>query len=122
MSTPRSRTVRWFVFFMVISVLCNCSSAGDEQPLPIERQLMTLRGHSGLIRGVAYSPDGQRLASGGRDNAIKVWEVGTAEVDNGYEWLEGGFNWQERRGRAATYRRQGRARRNWVPCAIVDRI
>jgi WD40 repeat protein len=36
--------------------------------------LRTLTGHESTIFGVAISPDGQTLASGGRDNTIKLWK------------------------------------------------
>ena len=34
---------------------------------------MTLKGHTRSVWSVAFSPDGQRIASGSRDNTIKVW-------------------------------------------------
>ncbi|MGK7901848.1 MAG: WD40 repeat domain-containing protein [Hormoscilla sp.] len=37
------------------------------------RLLRTLTGHSGPVRSVAISPDGQLLASGSNDNTIKIW-------------------------------------------------
>ena len=35
----------------------------------------TLKAHSGWVTAVAFSPDGQRLASGSWDRTVKFWEV-----------------------------------------------
>src|SRR5262249_54848857 len=37
--------------------------------------LGTLRGHSGYVFALAYSPDGALLASGGIDHTVRVWKV-----------------------------------------------
>jgi WD40 repeat protein len=38
-----------------------------------------LREHRGNVLGVAYSPDGALLASGGRDNMVRVWDAQLGE-------------------------------------------
>ncbi len=39
----------------------------------------TLKGHSGWVTGVAFSADGQRLASGSSDQTVKFWDVPTGK-------------------------------------------
>ena len=36
---------------------------------------MTLRGHSSFVRGVAFSPDGKRIATASADQTAKVWDA-----------------------------------------------
>ncbi len=38
-----------------------------------------LNGHKGLVYAVAFSPDGKRLATAGRDLALKLWDAGTGK-------------------------------------------
>jgi WD40 repeat protein len=38
-----------------------------------------LQGHDQGLFSVAFSPDGHRLASGSRDDTIKLWDVQTGE-------------------------------------------
>ena len=42
-------------------------------------ELLTLRGHCGWIRTVAFSPDGKRLATGGYDDTAKIWDATTGQ-------------------------------------------
>jgi WD40 repeat protein/serine/threonine protein kinase len=46
----------------------------------IGKELMTLYGHRGVVKQVVFSPDGNRMASGSRDNTIKVWDAPTGKV------------------------------------------
>jgi WD40 repeat protein len=39
----------------------------------------SLKGHSGWVTTIAFSPDGKRLASGSWDQTVKLWELSTGQ-------------------------------------------
>jgi eukaryotic-like serine/threonine-protein kinase len=43
--------------------------------VPKGQLLQTFRGHRSFVNSLAFSPDGQRLASSGQDEFVKVWDV-----------------------------------------------
>jgi len=57
-----------------------------------DQALMTLRGHSDGVFGMAVSPDGKRIVSSGVDKTIRVWDVSTGNqmmVLKGHEGVVG---------------------------------
>ena len=42
-------------------------------------RLDTLKGHTGNVYSVAFSPDGALLASGANDHTVVLWEVATGK-------------------------------------------
>jgi WD40 repeat protein len=42
--------------------------------------LNLLLGHTGFVRGIAWSPDGTRLASVGFDGTLRIWGVPSTEI------------------------------------------
>ena len=43
-------------------------------------QVAVLSGHTGLVKSVAFSPDGILLVSGGNDRTARLWDMQTGEV------------------------------------------
>jgi WD40 repeat protein len=58
----------------VIPALLKSTSIFAPPDFVLER---TLKGHSGWVTGVAFSADGERLASGSWDQTVKFWDVPT---------------------------------------------
>ncbi|KAL3248946.1 hypothetical protein ABHI18_011836 [Aspergillus niger] len=52
-------------------------------------EMQTLEGHSDSVRSVAFSGDGQLLASGSDDKTIKLWDAATGALKNTLEGHSG---------------------------------
>ena len=57
-----------------------CPRIRRHEPTTRNRPKIVRVPHDGNRTCVAFSPDGKTLATGGRDNCIRLWDVGTAKL------------------------------------------
>ena len=43
------------------------------------QETLTLKGHTGIVWSVSFSPDGKRIVSGGR-GGMKIWDISSLDT------------------------------------------
>ena len=70
-------------FLYTVPAVAHRTFTSSSQPLAgpaaLGITLYTYRGHTDAVRGIAWSPDSQRLASASNDQTIHVWDVVTGD-------------------------------------------
>ena len=73
--------MRWFLSIIYVMTI-TFTLAAQNNPLtenPDITPIQALQVFGGSLDAVAFSPDSQQLATGGRDSAVRLWDVQTSE-------------------------------------------
>jgi WD40 repeat protein/serine/threonine protein kinase len=76
---------RWTDYLTSVAYGSNQLAAGSEDGTVVVWDVATgalqhaLKGHRGVVTGVAYTPDGRQLASAGADGTVRIWDTSTGQ-------------------------------------------
>jgi len=72
--------MRWFISIIIITFALTVSAQNiDSSESPDITPIQALQVFGGSLDAVAFSPDSQQLATGGRDSAVRLWDVRTSD-------------------------------------------
>jgi len=71
------RTVIRIITITAVTMIVSFAQTQNAAFAAVASGPLTLKGHSGQVVSVAFSPDGKRLASGGK--TIKIWDTVTGK-------------------------------------------
>jgi WD40 repeat protein len=59
---------------------------GKVYDVAARREKLTLKGHTGQVTAVAFSPDGRHLVTGSWDGTVRLWDPATGSERERFDW------------------------------------